>query len=570
MIVQELREIQERLGWLPKEEMHALAERLGVPLHRVHEVASFYPLYRLEPPTGVDVKVCRDMACHLHGAPRLIASLEAYGREISRPGCKVEVGGVSCLGQCDRTIAVSINDHYIYRGLNEKQLRMCIDKAVQKGVMPYRKAERTPLPWKIDVYQGNPRYEAVQRFVKGELTADQIIEKLQVSTLRGLGGAGFPTFRKWDTVRKTTDPVKYIVCNADESEPGTFKDRELMRRTPWLVLEGMILAALVTGAERGYIYVRHEYPDEIEVLEEALITARDKFHVVGDNILGSGRKFHLEVYVSPGGYVQGEESSLLEAIEDKRGEPRNKPPFPVFQGLFGKPTVINNVETLSWTPGIMMHGGEWYRDGGINGATGMRFISISGDVVKPGVYEAPFGLTIGELINKWCGGMKDGQKLKAVAPSGPSGGFLPAVLKKENMPDKFVKEKMKGADTYNVLDLPMDNGTLSLAGSMLGAAFIVYGDKADIVENALNCTEFFRNESCGKCVPCRTGSQKLVSMIQEIMAGKAERTRLPLINELADTMILASICGLGQVASNPVTSVIRHFREDVEKYLGKK
>jgi NADH:ubiquinone oxidoreductase subunit F (NADH-binding)/NADH:ubiquinone oxidoreductase subunit E len=570
MIVQELREIQERLGWLPKEEMRALAERLGVPLHRVHEVASFYPLYRLEPPTGVDVKVCRDMACHLHGAPRLIASLEAYGREISRPDCKVEVGGVSCLGQCDRTIAVSINDHYIYRGLNEKQLRMCIDKAAQKGTMPYRKAERTPLPWKIDVYKGNPRYDAVQRFVKGELTADQIIDKLQVSTLKGLGGAGFPTFRKWDTVRKTTDPVKYVVCNADESEPGTFKDRELMRRTPWLVIEGMILAALVTGAERGYIYVRHEYPDEIEVLEEALITARDKFHVVGDNILGSGRKFHLEVYVSPGGYVQGEESSLLEAIEDKRGEPRNKPPFPVFQGLFGKPTVINNVETLSWTPGIMMNGGEWYRDGGINGATGMRFISISGDVVKPGVYEAPFGLTIGELINKWCGGMKDGQKLKAVAPSGPSGGFLPATLRKENMPEKFVKEKMKGADTYNVLDLPMDNNTLSLAGSMLGAAFIVYGDKAGIVENALNCTEFFRNESCGKCVPCRTGSQKLVSMIQEIMAGKAEQTRLPLINELADTMILASICGLGQVASNPITSVIRHFREDVEKYLSKR
>ena len=572
MIVQELRHIQHRLGWLPKEEMRALAERLGVPLHRVHEVATFYPLYRHEPPTGVDVKVCRDMACHIHGAPRLIESLEGFGREISRPGCKVEVEGVSCLGQCDRTIAVLIENHpeeHVYRGLSEKQLRLVIETATKKGKMPYRKAERTPVPWKIDVYKGTPRYDAIHRFVKGELTADQIIQKLQVSTLKGLGGAGFPTFRKWDTVRKTTDPIKYICCNADESEPGTFKDRELMRRMPWLVIEGMTLAALVTGAQKGYLYIRHEFFDEIEVLEEAIKEARDKHHVIGENILGSGRTFNLELYVSPGGYVQGEESSLLEAIEDKRGEPRNKPPFPVFKGLFGKPTVINNVETLSWTPGIMMNGGEWYRDGGTNGFTGMRFISISGDVAKPGVYEAPFGLTVGDLIYKLAGGMKDSQKLQAIAPSGPSGGFLPAVLRAENLPDKFVKEKMKGAGTFNVLDLQMDNSVLALAGSMLGAAFIVYGEKADMVENALNCVEFFRNESCGKCVPCRTGSQKLVSIIQEIMAGTAEPSRLPLINELADTMILASICGLGQVASNPITATLRHFGPEVQAYMNK-
>ncbi len=567
MIVQELRHIQERMGWLPKEEMKALAERLGVPLHRIHEVASFYPLYRLDPPKGVDVKVCRDMACHLRGSTRLQQNLEAFAREMSRPGCEVEVGGVSCLGQCDRAIAVSINDHYVYRGLPESQLRMCIDAAVKKGKMPYRKAGREPMGWKIDPYKHQPRYEVVNRFIKGQLNADKIIEELQKSSLRGLGGAGFPTFRKWDTVRKTTDPVKYVVCNADESEPGTFKDRELMRRTPWLVIEGMILAALVTGAQKGFLYLRHEYIDEEEVLEEAIKEARLKFRVCGDNILGSGRKFDLELYMSPGGYVQGEESSLLEAIEDKRGEPRNKPPFPVFQGLFGKPTVINNVETLSWTPGIILHGGEWYAKGGINGASGMRFISISGDVARPGVYEAPFGLTVRDLIFKLSGGMREGQKLQAIAPSGPSGGFLPAVLRKENLPEAFVKERMKGKDTYDVLDLPLDNNTLSQAGSMLGAAFVVYGDRCNIIEEALNCTEFFRNESCGKCVPCRTGSQKLVNLIGELLERRSDRMKLQLVSDLSDTMILTSICGLGQVASNPAAAILKHFKSDIEKYL---
>ena len=567
MIVQELRHIQERLGWLPKEEMKALAERLGVPLHRVHEVASFYPLYKLEPPKGVEVKVCRDLSCHLRGAPRLRQTLEAFAQEISRPGCQVTVDGVSCLGQCDRAIAVSINDHYIYKGLPESQLKLCIETAVKKGKMPYRKAGREPLGWKIDVYNGTPRYEAVTRFIRGELNADKVTAALKASGLRGLGGAGFPTSRKWDTVRRTGESVKYIVCNADESEPGTFKDRELMRRTPWLVIEGMILASLVTGAEKGYLYLRHEYPDEEEALAEALRDARLKYQVIGDSILGSNRKFDLELFISPGGYVQGEESSLLEAIEDKRGEPRNKPPFPVFQGLFGKPTVINNVETLSWTPGIVLNGGDWYAKGGINGANGMRFISISGDVAKPGVYEAPFGLTVRDLIYKYSGGMRDGQQLLAIAPSGPSGGFLPAVLRRENLPEKFVEQKMKGANIYDVLDLPLDNATLSLAGSMLGAAFVVYGERANIVEQALNCVEFFRNESCGKCVPCRTGSQKLVNMIQELLAGKSSRERMSLIGDLSDTMILTSICGLGQVASNPIASVLRHFRPDVEKYL---
>jgi NADH:ubiquinone oxidoreductase subunit F (NADH-binding) len=276
----------------------------------------------------------------------------------------------------------------------------------------------------------------------------------------------------------------------------------------------------------------------------------------------------VDIFVSPGGYIQGEESALLEAMEDRRGEPRNKPPFPVSTGLFGKPTVINNVETLAWVPGIVLRGGEWYRDAGVNGATGMRLVSVSGDVNRPGVYEVPFGQTVRDLIFTTAGGLREGQKLKAIATSGPSGGFLPAVVRGENLPTKFVQEKLPaGARTFDILDLTLDLGTLAAMGSMLGAAFVVYGDRVDMVEQALNCVQFFRNESCGKCVPCRLGSQQLVDLIEQMRAGRLQREGLGLVLEVAEAMRLTSICGLGQVASNPITSVIKHFPEELDRYV---
>jgi NADH:ubiquinone oxidoreductase subunit F (NADH-binding)/NADH:ubiquinone oxidoreductase subunit E len=567
MIVQELQAIQKRHGYLPASELHSLSQRLTVPLHRLHEVASFYPLYRLKPPPVADVKVCRDMACHLQGAGRLTTSLQAYANEINDGTSSVVVEGVSCLGQCDRPVAVSINDH-IYRGKGETELRKLIDTAVSHEKLPHQHADNAPLGWKIDPYQGQPRYEALKKFL-GDRNGDAILKSLEISNLRGMGGAGFPTFKKWSAVRGAPGDVKYVVCNADESEPGTFKDRELMRRTPHLLIEGMLLAGLVTGGNRGYIYIRHEFHEEKEVLQQAINQAYEQ-KLLGDNILGSGLSFLLEIFVSPGGYIQGEESALLEAMEDRRGEPRNKPPFPVFVGLFGKPTVINNVETLCWTPGIVLKGGEWYRDQGINGEPGLRFVSISGDVAKPGVYEVPFGQTVRDLVYNTAGGMREGQKLKAIATSGPSGGFLPAQIKRELLPEKFVTAKMKpDAKTYDILDLPLGLNTVASMGGMLGAAFVVYGDKADMVENALNCVEFYRNESCGKCVPCRMGSEKMTELIKEMLEGRFRREQLPLVNDLADTMTLASICGLGQVAANPITSVIKYFREELDPYLSK-
>jgi NADH:ubiquinone oxidoreductase subunit F (NADH-binding)/NADH:ubiquinone oxidoreductase subunit E len=567
MIVQELTAIQKRCGYLPEAELIALARRLTVPLHRLHEVASFFPLFRLQPGPAVEVKVCRDMACHLSDSKRLRAKLAAIGQEIGT-GSDVEVEGVSCLGQCDHAPAVSINDH-VYWDKTEAEYRQFLQMAAGKQRLTRQKADRSRPRWKIDRYDGDPRYEAVKQYIK-QPDPDGILAALKVADLRGMGGAGFRTHLKWSTVRSTPGDVKYVVCNADESEPGTFKDRELLRRTPYLVIEGMILAGLVTGATKGFIYIRHEYEEEASAVEEAISRAFAE-KICGANILGSNRSFTLELYTSPGGYIQGEETALLEAMEDRRGEPRNKPPFPVTNGLYGKPTVINNVETLAWVPAIVLRGGEWYRDQGTNGATGLRLVSISGDVNAPGVYEVPFGQTVGDLILNTAGGMRGGQKLKAIAPSGPSGGFLPARIRRENLPEKFVKERLASdAKTYDIFELPLDLNTVSGMGGMLGAAFVVYGEQANIVENALNCVEFYRNESCGKCVPCRMGSQKLVELIGDILGRRFPRQNLGLINELADTMTAASICGLGQVAANPIASVIKHFPEDLDKYLGRR
>ena len=285
MIVQELTKIQQRCGWLPKDEMRALAQRINVPLHRVHEVATFYPLYRHEPPPTVEVKVCRDMACHLHGAPRLIADLEAYARELDEK--KVQVCGVSCLGQCDRPVAVLINDHHVYRRLSQDQLRALMKLGFTKAALPAQKVDSSPLGWRVDPYKGTPHYDALRKFVNEGRDAAALLKKLEVSGLRGMGGAGFPTFRKWSAVRGAPGTEKYVVCNADESEPGTFKDRELLRRTPWLTIEGMILAGLVVGAKRGWIYLRHEYPDEEKAVEQALHQAKE-MGVIGSNVLGLG------------------------------------------------------------------------------------------------------------------------------------------------------------------------------------------------------------------------------------------------------------------------------------------
>jgi NADH:ubiquinone oxidoreductase subunit F (NADH-binding)/NADH:ubiquinone oxidoreductase subunit E len=563
MIVQRLSEIQHRFGYLPDDELKALSLKLGEPLHRIHEVASFFPHYRTKPGPAVEVKVCRDMSCHLAGAKNLRSAMDGVASEFGSG--QVHVEGVSCLGQCDHAPAVCVND-YVYWDKSPREIRSLVERALAKEELPRQEAPTERLEWKIDPYYGREAsYDAVRRFVENR-DADGVIKALEVSTLRGMGGARFPTFRKWSAVRGAPGTIKYAVVNGDESEPGTFKDRELFRRAPHLVVEGITLAGLVTGAKQGWIYIRHEYEEEIEAVREEIHRAK-AMGACGRNVFGSDLEFELDVFVSPGGYICGEESALIEAMEDKRAEPRNKPPFLVYSGLHGRPTVMNNVETMSWVPSIILNGAEWYRDAGVNGSNGMWFISVSGDVNRPGVYEIPFGMTVGEMIDGCCQGMKDGQTFKAIAPSGPSGGVLPAMIPVSRLPAKFAASLPEGTTEYDVRTLPLDPAKLGALDNMLGAAIVVCGSNANMVDFALNLVEFYANESCGKCVPCRLGSHKLAEMLQTLKKGKYPRANLGLVDELARTMALTSICGLGMVVPNPITTVLKYFPEEVEPYL---
>ena len=352
-----------------------------------------------------------------------------------------------------------------------------------------------------------------------------------------------------DLVRKQTEPLKYIVCNADESEPGTIKDRFILSHLPHLVAEGMAIAGLVTGAKKGILYIRHEYPLQEEIFVEELSRC-GKSGVLGRKILGSDLDFELEVFVSPGGYICGEESALIEAIEGHRAEPRNKPPFPGQMGLWQKPTVINNVETFANVPQILARGVEWFKSAGVGGSRGLKFVGVSGQVENPGVFEVPMGTAMSDVIFGHAGGVRGGKKLKAFAPSGPSSGYLPASL----------------------VDVKLAFKALADAGSMLGSGAIVVCDESTcMLDMALNAVKFYRNESCGKCVPCRMGSQKMVEILSRWTQGGLSNAQftadLKLVDDLSAAMSQTSICGLGQIVPAPIQSVLKHFRTEVETHV---
>jgi NADH:ubiquinone oxidoreductase subunit F (NADH-binding)/NADH:ubiquinone oxidoreductase subunit E len=541
LLFDELREIQRQFGYLPADQLKALAKKIDVPLYRLHGVASFYPHFHLTPPPKADVRICQDMSCHLRGARGLRTGLEESFRQAGYMDAKI--GGVSCLGRCNEAPAVAINEH-IYSGLSQNQITAMVGDVLAGGAPPKISQVHRRVPCASDPYGDGEHYQTVQRLIASRDWAGAF-ETLKASGLRGLGGAGFPTESKWQLVRQAVGPEKFIVCNADESEPGTFKDRFILTHLPHLVIEGMILAGLLTGAQKGILYVRHEYGDQERILREEIRRCERK-GLLGAQVLGSEFTFDLEIFVSPGGYICGEETALLEAIEGKRAEPRNKPPFPVQQGLWNKPTVINNVETFANVPTILFRGVDWYKSQGLNGSAGLKFIGVSGDVVRPGVYEVPMGTPVSELIFKYGGGIADGKKLKGFAPSGPSSGYLPA----------------------SMADVRLDFKSLADAGSMLGSgALVVCDEDRCMLDMALNSTQFFRNESCGKCVPCRVGSQKLVAMLTGWTEGKGSAADIALIDELSGALRLTSICGLGQVVPAPIASVLKHFRAEVESHI---
>jgi NADH:ubiquinone oxidoreductase subunit F (NADH-binding)/NADH:ubiquinone oxidoreductase subunit E len=519
-ILRELTRLQTEHGWLPEADLREASERLGVPLHRLESVSTFYTHFRREPPAGREVLVCRDVACRLAGAR---AAADALREGLADRG--VAFRELSCLGRCDAAPAGCVGDRVV--ALDDPgDVRAALEEPTLR--------ERPVRTWAADPYDLDQRYGAL-RSAAADPDPGALIAALESSGLRGMGGAGFPTARKWRFVAEEPAEPKYVICNADESEPGTFKDREILHDLPHLVIEGMALAGLCVGARQGIVFIRHEYAAERLRLEAELERARE-LGALGERIFGGDHGFDIEVFVSPGGYILGEETALLECLEDRRGEPRNKPPFPGRYGLHGKPTLINNVETLAHAAAIAARGADWWRSQGARGHAGHKFMAVCGDVAEPGVVLVPFGTTLGELLET-CGGMKDGAALAAVAPGGASSPFL-------------------GADS---LDVRIDFDAMTEAGSMLGSgAAIFVAEGRDLLEVGLDVARFFRNESCGKCVPCRVGTEKAVRLLEN--AGEAPTAaQTALLRELHETLARTSICGLGQVALSPLLSILDRF-----------
>ncbi|MDA0833401.1 MAG: NAD(P)H-dependent oxidoreductase subunit E [Planctomycetota bacterium] len=531
-LLRAMSERQHALGYLSDQTLRELAKEFRVPLYRLEGLVSFYPYFRRTPPPRNVVQVCRDVVCCLAGREAAMAELRS--RSINDPNFAIEE--VSCVGRCDAAPAVAINENPLAPySLNDIDTWWNTDLSNSRG-------GESPKSFRCDPYpEEQCRYGTVRELLsrKADLPAT-CIERLAACKLRGMGGAGFPTGKKWEMVADEQASPKFVICNADESEPGTFKDREILSQLPHLVIEGMLLAGLTVGAEQGIIYLRHEYLPEKQSIDDAIQFARDQ-KILGPNAAGSGRSFDIEIFVSPGGYILGEETALLQALEDERGEPRIKPPYPGTHGLWNMPTLINNVETFALAVPIIHHGPEWWEMQGMRGSAGLKFVSISGDVEHPGPYEIPLGTTVRELIDL-AGGMKDGIELLAFLPGGASSNFLPA--------DK--------ADT------PLDFDAMKTAGSMLGTgAVIVMNDTRDLWSLAVNLVEFFRNESCGKCVPCRLGSEQAVGILHGISQKTRPASDLAIVQELAPTLEQTSICGLGQVALNPIMSLLKHFPDVV-------
>lgn len=524
MLLKELVELQEREGWLPEPGLREIAERRGVPLHRLESLSTFYTHFRRMPPSGVELAVCRDVACRLADRE---AALEALAPVLGELG--VALREVSCLGRCDAAPAGCVGERPVALGDAE-----AVREALAEG-RHARPIERPVRSWAADPYgDEGERYGALRRcLAAGEGGRGALVDELERSGLRGMGGAGFPTARKWRLVAEQSSDVKYVVCNADESEPGTFKDREVLHDVPHLVVEGMALAGLAVGASRGILFIRHEYAAERERFEHELARARGA-GALGSTVFGSDFAFEVDVFVSPGGYILGEETALLECLEDRRGEPRNKPPFPGVAGLHGRPTVINNVETLAHAAAISARGADWWAGLAGDGFAGHKWMAVSGDVAEPGVVLVPFGTTFGELLEA-CGGMRDGAPLAAVAPGGASSLFL-------------------GPDA---LDVAVDFDRVRDAGSMLGSgAAIFVAEGRSLLDVGLDVARFFRNESCGKCVPCRVGTEKAVALLEAeaLTPELADRIRA-----LHATLSRTSICGLGQVALAPLLSIVDRF-----------
>jgi len=549
--------LQERIGWISPGGLNEICRRLTIPPADAYGVASFYALLALEPRPPRAVHVCEDVACRCHGSQELIAQLEErFGPEgeLSDDGSATWYRS-PCLGQCDRAPAALVSvagDEPLERAQAPVTAGAVLDllaggepgpspgaRLPQAGDPSLRLLRRVGVadPASIDDYRAHGGYAALRRAF--ELGPEGVLREVKDSKLVGRGGAAFPTGVKWEAVARQPARPHYLVCNADESEPGTFKDRELMEGDPFAVVEAMTIAAYATGCERGYLYIRGEYSEAQHALEQALAEARSR-GFLGEDVMGEGFSFDVEIRRGAGAYICGEETAIFESIEGKRGEPRNKPPFPVEVGLFGKPTVVNNVETLVNVLDVVLGSGPAFAEVGTEGSTGSKLLCLSGHVARPGTYEVRFGATLREVLDL-AGGVPGGRPLQAVLMGGAAGGFL-------------------GPDD---LDVPLTFEGARAAETTLGSGVVlVLDDTVDLPRLLQRIAAFFRDESCGQCVPCRVGTVRQEEALARLVAGEplgGLETELALIAEVGQCMRDASICGLGQTASSAVESAIRRL-----------
>jgi NADH-quinone oxidoreductase subunit F len=552
-----LHAVQDRIGWISQPALNYISRRLAVPPAEAYGVATFYALYATTPRPPTVAHVCDDIACRLAGAERICEDLErAVGPE-GQPAHDGQIGWKRspCLGLCDlapAALVTSAGEPARIGGaapVDAAGVLARLDGAgsaaavrrppppPQAGDPSLRLLRRVGVvdPSSLDDFRANGGYVALPKAL--EMGADAVIAEVSASKLMGRGGAAFPTGRKWAAVASQPEQPHYLVCNADESEPGTFKDRVVLEGDPFATVEAMTIAAFATGASQGYLYIRGEYP-EAEAAIRGAIGAATEAGLLGSDILGSGFAFDIEVRRGAGAYICGEETALFESIEGKRGEPRNKPPFPVEVGLFGKPTVVNNVETLANVPLVLEMGGEAYARIGTEGSTGPRLFCLSGHVARPGVYEVEFGATLGELI-ELAGGVPGGRDIRAILLGGAAGVFV-------------------GPDAVS---MPLTFEATRAAGATLGSGVImVFDETVDLVDTLRRIARFFRDESCGQCVPCRVGSVRQEELLARLAAGsrvRAHEDEMVLLREIGQAMRDASICGLGQTASSAIESALR-------------
>ena len=514
LLIEHLHLIQDKYHQISAAHLAALADEMKLSLAEVFETATFYAHFDVvkegEPDIApLTIRVCDSLTCAMLGAEKLLHELQ----DNSGPG--VRVVRAPCVGRCDTAPVAEVGHHFV-------------DHATVTNVLAAAKASETNahLPDYVgyDAYVAGGGYKLLNRLRSGELSREDLLKSLDDASLRGLGGAGFPTGRKWRAVLGEPGP-RLMAINGDEGEPGTFKDRYYLETDPHRFIEGMLIGAHVVEATDVYIYIRDEYPASREILTRELA-----------KLPPDGPVLHMRR--GAGAYICGEESSLLESIEGKRGLPRHKPPYPFQVGLFGLPTLINNIETLWWVRDIVEKGAEWWKSHGRNDRHGLRSYSVSGRVENPGMKLAPAGITVRELIDEYCGGMAEGHTFGAYLPGGASGGILPASMD----------------------NIPLDFGTLEKYGCFIGsAAVVILSDKDSVKGAALNLMRFFEDESCGQCTPCRVGTQKATILMERPVWDR------DLLDQLSQAMRDASICGLGQAAANPLTSVIKYFPDEFKE-----